>query len=160
MLNTRLLAAAGGLAAAIAANASLAESHIDPAIEAAVKARQAHMTLYSFNLGLLGGMAKGEIEYDADTASSAASNLARLAGMNQGRYWPEGSSIDDIENTRALTAIWTEGSEVMTHVDTLVKAAATLEGAAGEGLDPLRGALAEVGRACGGCHEDYRQSDD
>ena len=38
---------------------------------AAVKARQSAMTLYSFNLGLLGGMAKGDIEYDADAASAA-----------------------------------------------------------------------------------------
>ena len=30
----------------------------------AVKARKAHMQLYAHNLGILGGMAKGEVEYD------------------------------------------------------------------------------------------------
>ena len=39
----------------------------------------------------------------------------------------------------------------------LAQAAATLEGAAGQGLDGLRGAIGAVGKTCGACHEDYRK---
>ena len=53
----------------------------------AVAARKAHMDLYSFNLGMLGAMAKGETEYNADAAKAAAGNLAALAQLNQSAYW-------------------------------------------------------------------------
>ena len=59
-----------GLALAAATTTTLAESHVDPAIAGAIKARQAHMQLYAFNLGTLGGMAQGKIDYDADAASA------------------------------------------------------------------------------------------
>ena len=47
---------------------ALAASH-EAELPAPVKARQAHMNLYAFNIGVLGGMAKGEIDYDADVAA-------------------------------------------------------------------------------------------
>ena len=67
-----ILGIGGVLAAAVIATSAVGDSHADKAILAAVKARQSQMTLYSFNIGLLGGMAKGEIEYDADAAMAAA----------------------------------------------------------------------------------------
>ena len=69
----------------------------------AVTARKAHMQLYSFNLGTLGAMAKGEVEYDADAASAAAGNLAALAALSQRAYWVPGTSSDDLpDESRAL----------------------------------------------------------
>ena len=69
---------AGLAAASVIASAGLGlaqEEKKNPVVEA----RQSLMHLYAFNLGLLGGMAKGEIEYDAEAAGAAASNLAALA---------------------------------------------------------------------------------
>jgi cytochrome c556 len=37
-----------------------------------VKARQGQFQIMAINLGILGGIAKGEIEYDAATAQAAA----------------------------------------------------------------------------------------
>ena len=71
--------------------AVLAASHANPAAEAAVKARKAHMQLYAHNLGILGAMAKGEVDFDAEAAQSAAGNLVMLAGINEASYWVEGS---------------------------------------------------------------------
>lgn len=124
----------------------------------AVKARQAHMQLYAFNLGPLGAMAKGEIEYDADTASAAASNLAALSSMNISRYWAPGTSTEDLgDQTRALPAIWQEGSKAGEISGQLAEAVAALAAVAGNGRDAMAAALGPVGRACGACHEDYRQ---
>lgn len=131
----------------------------DAAIKAAVDARQAHMSLYAFNIGLLGGMAKGEIDYDADAASAAAGNLAALARVDQSRYWPEGSSTLDLdaEQTAALPDIWDEGSDIGAKAMALVESTTAMEAAAGNGLDALRGAIGAVGSSCGDCHKAYRQ---
>lgn len=124
----------------------------------AVKARQAHMQLNGFNIGLLGAMAKGEVEYDADAAAGAASNLAALSKLNQSRYWAPGTSTDELgEETRALPAIWQEGSTAREIGGQLAEAAANLAAVAGDGKDAMAGALGPVGKACGACHEKYRQ---
>lgn len=151
----------GAVAAAVIATAAIGDGHADKAIAAAVKARQAQMSLYAFNLGLLGGMAKGTIEYDADAATAAASNLASLSQLDQSRLWPKGSDNQSLGNdvTEALPAIWESGSTAGEKGMALATAAVALEGAAGGGLDSLRGAMGAVGKSCGGCHESYRQKD-
>lgn len=151
--------AAGLILAGLTGTAAIGGSHADPAIAAAVKARQATMQLYSFNLGLLGGMAKGEIDYDADAASKAAANLASLTALDQSRMWPQGSDTEALgpEMTRALPKIWTAESKAGEIGGQLKDAAAAMEGAAGGGLDALRGAIGNIGKACGACHDDYRQ---
>src|SRR5690606_8364043 len=85
----------------------------DGNIEKAVDARQAHMDLYAFNLGLLGGMAKTQIDYDAQAASAAAANLAALSKLDQSRYWPKGSDNEALgDETDALPAIWAADSDI------------------------------------------------
>jgi cytochrome c556 len=75
-------------------------------VDAAIKARKAQMTLFAFNLGPLGAMAKGTLPYDADMATKAATNLAILAKMDQSGIWLEGTDQMSAENTRALPDIW------------------------------------------------------
>lgn len=136
-----------------------ADGHADPKqIEAAVKARQAHMQLYSFHLATLGGMAKGEIAYDAEAAGSAADALASLVQLPQGGYWLPGSDNASIENTRALPAIWAADSKVGEAAGAMVEAAMAMQAAAGTDLAALQGAIGAVGEACGGCHKPYRAS--
>lgn len=151
--------AAGLLMAGLTGTAAIGGGHADPAIVAAVKARQSAMQLYSFNLGLLGGMAKGQIEYDAAAASAAAANLAKLTTLDQSRMWPPGSDTEALgaEMTAALPKIWTAESKAGEIGGQLKEAAAAMEGAAGNGLDALRGAIGNVGKACGACHDGYRQ---
>ncbi|NNE87351.1 MAG: cytochrome c [Silicimonas sp.] len=124
----------------------------------AVKARKAHMQLYSHNLGILGGMAKGEIEYDADAASAAANNLASLSTLSQRSYWAPGTSNAELgEETRALPAIWEAGSKAGEIGGQLAEAAEALAAVAGDGQESLGPALGGVGQACGACHKAYRQ---
>ncbi|MDQ2088773.1 c-type cytochrome [Marimonas arenosa] len=140
---------------------AIAESHMDPAVEAAIKARKAQMQLYAFNIGLLGGMAKDAIPYDADAASKAAANLAALSKLDQSRLWPQGSDNSALgEATAALPAIWAEGSDIMAKGMAFVEASAAMEQAAGGGLDSLKAAIGPLGASCGGCHKAYRQPKD
>lgn len=147
------LALAGSLAGATIA---LAQSEPDKVIAAAVKARQAQMTLYAFNLGLLGGMAKGAIDYDADAASKAAGNLAALTATDQSRLWPQGSDEMSIDGTRALPAIWDNIPDVIAKSAALTEAAAAMADAAGTSKEALAGAMGSLGGACGSCHKAYR----
>ena len=122
----------------------------------AVKARQAHMSLNGFNMGMLGGMARGRVDYDAETAKAAAENLASLAAMDQGRYWPPGTDNATIEDTRALPALWETFPAVLENAEALKTSSAALAAVAGNGLEALQGAIGPVGGACGACHEKFQ----
>lgn len=124
----------------------------------AIKARQALMQLYSFNLGILGGMAKGKIDYDAEAASVAADNLLAAVSMNQSAMWPAGSHNGDDANrkNRALPAIWDTYPKIAEASKAMDEAAAAMQAAAGNGLGELKGAMGAVGKSCKGCHDDFR----
>jgi cytochrome c556 len=127
--------------------------------EAAIKARQGQMELYAHYLGLLGGMAKGAVPYDADKAGAAAASLASLTKLDSSRLWPEGSDDMSAEATRALPAIWDNPDDVMKKAMALGEAAAGMEMAASQSLEALQGAMGPLGGACGGCHKAYRAPD-
>lgn len=136
--------------------AGVADSHMDKAVADAIKARKAQMQLYAFNLGALGAMAKGAVDYDAEAASKAAASLAMLTKLDQSRMWPEGSDEMNVDGTRALPDIWDNLPDVMAKGAALSQAAAQMETAAGSSLDELRANMGAVGGACGACHKVYR----
>lgn len=147
--------AAAGLA--VGASAVFAGSHIDPAVAGAMKARQGLMQMQQHNAGILFQMAQDKMEYDAETASMAASNLLTLTTIDQSTLWPQGSDADSVEGTRALPAIWTDFPDIMTKAKALNDAAVAMNAAAGTDLDSLKGAIGAVGEACTACHKAYRQ---
>ena len=126
----------------------------------AVQAREGHMKAYALHLGALGGMAKGDIAYDAEMASAHAGELAALAGLAQTGYWQEGTSSDELEGSRALPAIWEDMADFDAKKEALHQAAMQLETAAGEGQEQLQAAFGAVGGACGACHKAYRAEEE
>lgn len=148
-----------GLAAAAVTGAAFAAGHLDPVVAAGITARKSHMQLYQHNIAVLGGMAQGAIDYNADAASVAASNLAALTTLNQMTYWPLGSDTASVEETKALPAIWEDFEGVMAKAGALVEAAAALNAVAGNSLEEMQAALGPVGQACGDCHRAFRERD-
>lgn len=126
------------------------------AVADAIKARQSQMRLYAFNLGQLGAMAKGAIEYNADQASAAAGNLALLSTLNAGAMWVPGSDSMSVSNTRALPELWDNMADVGAKAQALAAATAAMNDAAGNGLEALQAAMGPLGGACGACHKAYR----
>ena len=122
----------------------------------AVKARNAHMDLYGFNLGILGAMAKGEADYDAALAAEAASNLAALAAFEQSAYWTEGTAQGEVDGSRAKTEIWSDAAGWAEAQELMATQATALAAVAANGLEALQGGVAEAGKACGTCHKAYR----
>ncbi len=144
--------------ALVAAPAAAAAQDGD--VPAAVEARHGLMKNYSFNLSTLGDMAKGEIEYDAEAAQAAADRLVVLSDLTQSGYWPEGTSSEEVEQSRALPAIWEDMEGFESGFDEVHEAALSMQGVAGDGQEAVAGQMRELGQSCGGCHDDYRMSDD
>ena len=126
------------------------------AMSGAINARQGHMQIMQLNLGVLGNMARGNIEYDAEQATLAANNLVTMGQISQAFYWPAGSDNASVEGTRALPALWQNFPDVISISQDYVAATANLAAVAGDGLDAMRAAVGPVGQACGACHDGYR----
>ncbi len=156
MLAKRILTATGAVAVmglALAAYAADSGPH-----DKAIKARQAMFQTYNFNLGILGAMAKGKMEYNADLAAESAANLNAAANFGQSAYWPVGSDSATLgkERTRALPALWENYADVGEKAKALTDATAILNVEAGKSLEALQGAMGAAGKSCKGCHDDYR----
>ena len=144
------------ISAVVIATAALAGGHGD-GLPPEVKARQAHMALYGFNIGVLGGMAQGKIDYDAEAATKAASNLAALAKLDQSNYWTPGTDSDSLEGSRALPKLWDEIPAVIEISQKFVAATDAMAAAAGDGLDAVKANIGAVGGGCSDCHKAYRK---
>ena len=155
-MNKPISLAGAALAAATVIGTAIAHEGDNPAI----KARNSVMQLYAFNLGVLGAMAKGEVEYSAPAATSAANNLVTLTQIDQSAMWPAGSDNSADASSRALPALWQDFPDVMAKGEALSDAVVVMQGAAGQDLDALRAAIGDVGKACSACHKAYRAPDD
>jgi len=141
----------------IAASAVLAAS--DFPFQKQIEARQAVMKIYSYNIGMLGAMVKGDEPYDAELAKVAADNLLAAVNMDIGTMWPQGSDADAdglAGKTRAKPENWSSYPEASEASQALVDAATQLASVAGDGLDALKSAIGPAGKSCKGCHDDFR----
>lgn len=139
-----------------AQNASLADSHL----EDVVKARQGYYKLVLHNAGPLFAMAKGDMEYDAAKASTAANNLLTLTKLDVGSLYPAGTSKEEMPGkTRALMKIWEDFPGVGEKAQAWKTAVADMAAVAGDGVDALRSKAGALGGGCKGCHDNYRAKD-
>ena len=144
-----------GLAMALLmiAGVAVAESPHD----GAVKARQGDMQMRAFNLGILGAMAKGKMDYDAKAASAAAHNLKVLSTLNASAMWPQGSDASAYgDGTTASPELWKNFPKVIEAAKAFNAATDVMVAAAGKDLPSLQAAMGVVGKTCGGCHKPFR----
>jgi cytochrome c556 len=125
--------------------------------EKAIKARQGEMQLRSFNAGPLFGMAKGDIEYDAELATTLAGNLKLMLDLDNGRAWPTGSDNGMYDSTTALPKIWETFPEIGEYGKRYKTAVNELAAVAGDGVDALRSKVGALGKSCKGCHDEFRE---
>lgn len=151
-LHTKVIALSTLAAMIIGGTAALAQD-----VPAAVQARKGQFQLMALNVGVLGNMARGNVDYDAAQASTAANNLVTLSMLDQSFHWPEGTDNMSIDGTRALPAIWENLPDVIMKWQAFGAAATGLSAEAGNGIDALRAALGPVGGTCGACHDAYRE---
>ncbi|NRB33907.1 MAG: cytochrome c [Rhodobacteraceae bacterium] len=144
---------ASAVVAAVIASAGIASAQ---EFKDQLKARQGQFNIIALNLGVLGGMARGNIDYDADRAQAAADSLAGIAMVDPAALWVEGSDNISIDGTRALPAIWDNFDDFASKWGAYVTAANAMQAAAGTGLEAIGPALGALGGTCGACHDLYR----
>ncbi len=123
----------------------------------AIATRQGLMKLVLWEAGPLFGMAKGEVEYNADAARANATDLAIIT-----QYPFPDLFVGDSSNearpgkTRALPKIWDDMSGFEKAYADFRSAVAALGDKVGKGQPELAAAVSAVGKTCGGCHKPYR----
>ena len=123
-----------------------------------LKARQGEMQLRSFNAGPLFGMAKGQVAYDAELASSLANNLKTQLSLDMGRAWKQGTDNEAYPGkTTSLPKIWTTYPEISEYGKKYKNAVNELAAVAGNGLDALKPKVSALGKTCKGCHDEFRE---
>ncbi|WP_095587583.1 c-type cytochrome [Actibacterium ureilyticum] len=128
----------------------------DP-MEDTIAARQGFYKLLGANVGIIAAMAKGETDYDAAGAQTAADNIVTLTNYNLAHVYVPGTSADEYPGkTRALGKIWEEFPAVAEKGAGLKAAALEMQAAAGQGQGEMAAALGKLGGACKACHDDYR----
>jgi len=150
-MNKKLLSA--GLALALGAGYALtAYSQVKP--ETMVKQRQAAMTLQGKYFGPLVGIVKGAVPYNAELVARNAAFLDVLAKMP----WDGFAEGTKGEKSAALPAIWTDAAKFKQAQEQLQTAVTALDTVSKGGDEAkVKAAIGDIGKACGNCHDNFRQ---
>ena len=100
-------------------------------------------------------MARGQLEFDGELASSNAEKISQLVQMI-----PDVFKLDTRENgisSGALDSVWTNTNDFAQKATISSEAAIALSKAASEGKSSFLKALGAAGSSCKGCHEEYRK---
>jgi cytochrome c556 len=149
------LAVAGSLVVSTAVMAQGAPQQTpEQQAAAAVKARKAVFDVISMANGPIGALARPNAPApDAAAVTKAAQRLQALAPMISEAFARDTHGVTG--DTKARDAIWTNKADFDAKAAELGKAAAALEAAAKSGGD-IKAVAGNVGKTCGGCHDQYR----
>jgi len=134
------------LAALALSPAALAHQGVE---DPQVMARMEAMKAIGQATETLGEMAKGEAAFDAAAARAARERLVAEARRVPALFEPPASD----PQSEARPAIWQDWPDFVDRAERLEAAAADLDPGS---LAGLRADFPALGRACSGCHEDYR----
>jgi len=144
------------IVAATAAFAALAmvdaAAQVKP--ETLVKQRQAAMTLQGKCFGPMAAMAQGKAPYNASVVQRNAGYLANLSRMPWDGFDP---STKDVKSA-ALPAVYSDGAKFKDASLRLENETSKLYEVSRAGDEAaVKAQIGAVGKACGGCHETFRQ---
>ncbi|HYN38988.1 MAG TPA: cytochrome c [Rhodospirillales bacterium] len=116
--------------------------------------RNAVMESIGGHMSALVAIVKGEVPYTQDAPLHARA-IAPLATM-AGHVFPPGSKTG---KTDALPAIWEQPEKFQKAMTAFQTAAADLAKAADGSPADLAAPVSALGKACKGCHDDFRKKD-
>ena len=140
---------ATALAAIVAASAAVAHQGVK---NPAVMARMESMSAIANNMKVLGTMAKGAVEFDAQAAREAAAEIARHAEQTPVLF--KANETDPKSEAKSL--IWDDFDDFTQKSDDLVRVASDLSNTI-QSADDLRAAVGSLGATCKSCHATYRE---
>lgn len=145
------VAAIAALCGVAAAQAAFAQAKP----EVLVKQRQAVMTLQGKYLGPLVGMAQGKIPFNAGVVQRNAGFIDNLSRMPWDGF---DASTRGASNTKALPAIYDDNAkfkQAASHLENEASKLVTVSRGGDESA--MKAQIGALGKACGGCHNDFRQ---
>ncbi|MGB7991866.1 MAG: cytochrome c [Candidatus Methylophosphatis roskildensis] len=145
------------LAFAVSALAAGATSYAQqaPKAEDQIRYRQSIMNVMGRQFGMLSAMAKGDAPYHKDAAVKAAALAETLSALPGPLFGP---GLDKGAPTKAGTKIWSEPDKFKAALEKMQGEMKKLPAAAGD-VATLKTAVGEIGKACKGCHDDYREKE-
>jgi cytochrome c556 len=144
------MAAVVALALGVTAGTVLAQAKP----EVLVKQRQAVMTLQGKYFGPLGAMAQGKAPYNPDVVKRNSAFLDNLTRMAWDGFDP---STKDVKSA-TLPAAYEQQAKFREAASRLENEANKLWQVAQTGDEAaVKAQIGAVGKACGGCHNDFRQ---
>jgi cytochrome c556 len=124
--------------------------------EQAVLTRQGLLKVMGFYMAPLGGMLKNKVPFDATAAGKDGANIEALGTMIPDVFVSDTRKATSVK-TKAQDGIWTNQADFKAKADDLVKAATALVEASKSGdKGATLKAAGAVGKACGACHDNYR----
>ena len=121
--------------------------------EVLVKQRQAVMTLQGKYFGPLAGMAQGKIPYNAEIVARNAAYLNVLDKMPWDGFVPGTKDA----KSQAMPEVFNDPAKFKAAQERLQAAVAKLVEVKSGNEAAAKAAIGEVGKACGGCHENFRR---
>jgi cytochrome c556 len=124
--------------------------------ERQVEYRQAVFTVLAANFGPVAAEAGGKAPFDAAEIQLRVPRVAAMAGM-VGDAFPDSSK--DVGGTKAKPEVWTNAAKFAAAVKELQSksaALATLVASDKTNSPAFQKAVGDVGAACKGCHDDFR----
>lgn len=142
------------IAAILTASLSIGTAFAQAKPESQIEYRKSAMTVVARSFGALGAMAKGDIPFNKDVATRHATVLSSLSDLPlaAGAYGP---GTDKGAPTKADPKVFSEPEKFKAAYDKFTAATRALPAAAGD-LASLKVAVADLGKTCKGCHDDYR----
>jgi cytochrome c556 len=142
--------------------ASIAYAQMKP--EDAINARQSIMRVVVLNFGPVAGMAQGKIPFNKDVFVTNALRLESVWAMNPSRFYLAGThepvaGSKRASFTEAKSTIWSDPDGWKKANAALTQAIGKLAAAARSGDEAaMKSAAGGVGKACKGCHDDFRDT--
>ena len=116
-----------------------------------VKARQNLMQSNGGAMGVLSGMAKGEVAFDAAAAEAAKQALIANAAGIEAAFT---NNASDPEN-KSKPEVWTNWEGFLADAKAMADAAAALDATS---LDGVKAGLGAIGGTCKDCHTEFKAS--
>jgi len=123
--------------------------------QVAVDTRQGLLKVIGYYIGPMVGMARGQIDYDADLVAANAEKMGKLTAMIPDLFKMDTSGSGVASDS--LNGIWDNSEDFNNKAAAASQRAFELADAAKEGKTAFMQAFGATGGACKSCHDDYRK---
>lgn len=122
--------------------------------EDAIKYRKSVMTVMASHFGRIAPVVRGDRPFNAAEVQNNAAIVETMSKLPFEAYGPG----TDRGDSRAKAEVWSNADKFKASGETMQKAVAALSAAARAGsADQVKAAFGDVGKACKGCHDEFRK---